>query len=245
MGLFGAIADLLYPPRCLGCDGLIDLVDSAGVELFMCLECRLALWACGPLVCVRCGLPVPGPAGAAAVCGPCGVEPPPFSMARAGYVYGESIKRAVVRFKHDGVHRSARALVELCALAGAGPEALGAVDAIVPVPLFAARARRRGWNHAELLAVAVRRRLGRGPVVVPAALERVRETPVLAGLTARSRAAWLRGAIVAAPRRLEGRVVLVVDDVLTTGATASACARALLDGGASEVRVWTVARAVR
>jgi len=117
------------------------------------------------------------------------------------------------------------------------------VGAFVPVPLHPLRRRERGYNQAELLARHAARRFG--VPVARDAVRRVKDTPTQTRLDRRQRAANVRGAFKAAPAAaLKGLHVALVDDVLTTGATTSACARALLGAGAASVRVFTVARAV-
>jgi ComF family protein len=153
------------------------------------------------------------------------------------------LREALHAFKFQGKRAVARPLGDLLAEAGAGyPSARGA-GLVVPVPLYPDRERERGFNQAALLA----ERLGRlwGVAVAAHALERTVATPAQTGLSAEERRRNVRG-VFAAPRpaRVAGQRVLLVDDVLTTGATADACARALMRAGAAEVGVLTVARAI-
>ena len=153
------------------------------------------------------------------------------------------LREALHAFKFRGKRAVARPLGDLLAEAGAGyPGARGA-GLLVPVPLYPDRERERGFNQAALLA----ERLGRlwGVAVAANALERTAATPAQTGLSGEERRRNVRGAFaVPRPARVAGRRVLLVDDVLTTGATADACARALRRAGAAEVGVLTVARAI-
>jgi ComF family protein len=154
--------------------------------------------------------------------------------------YDELSKRLILPFKYDRTE-SARGIAKLMARAGA-PLLLQA-DLLVPVPLHAARLRQRRYNQAALLAAALGRMAGRK--VAPDALVRTKATPPLGGLGLENRRAVLDGAIAVRPGRggaLAGKVVLLIDDVMTSGSTADACARALLGAGAACVNVLTAAR---
>jgi ComF family protein len=147
----------------------------------------------------------------------------------------------VVRLKHKERADIAAALGRLLAPA----LELDSVDAVLPVPLHARRLRDRGYNQALALARAAIRQVGhpRPPVWVDT-LNRVRDTPILGSASPERRRALVAGAFsVARPWRIHGRRVLVVDDVMTTGATLSACALTLREAGAAEVRVAVLARA--
>jgi ComF family protein len=121
-------------------------------------------------------------------------------------------------------------------------------DVLVPVPLHPKRLRKRGFNQSLLLAREFSQRKGAPgvPLVLPRALVRARSTATQAGLSLSEREANIKGAfVVVSPGKIKGMRLLLVDDVLTTGATARACARALMDAGALRVDVLTLARAVR
>jgi ComF family protein len=145
------------------------------------------------------------------------------------------LARAVRALKFRGHRAVAATLGEAMArVLPSGPH-----DLVVPVPLHVARLRERGYNQAVLLARALARTAGLH--VMPSGLVRRRPTPAQADLDAVARRANVRGAFVA-PARLAGAAVVLVDDVLTTGATADACARALRAAGARRVSVLTVGR---
>lgn len=234
--------DLVLPPRCPGCGGTVETQGT------FCAPCwgSLRFLEAGE-GCACCG----EPAGADVAfdgwrCGRCMADPPPFSRARAAFVYGGAIRRAVLAFKHRDRTELAAMLARHMARAAAdmlaSPEAeRGAV--LVPVPLHRWRLWRRGYNQAALLAQELARQTGRE--WLPDALERVRRTRTQQGLSRAERLRNLRGAFQVAPRqreRIRGRAVVLIDDVLTTGSTAQRCAQALLRAGAVEVRVLTLAR---
>ncbi|MBC8132218.1 MAG: ComF family protein [Deltaproteobacteria bacterium] len=178
-----------------------------------------------------------------------------FAHAFSGFEYGAALATAIVRMKHGGRPDLARRLgrimqdvVSRALTAKGGPF----IDAVLPVPLHPRRLRKRGFNQALELARAALGHLGdrRGAVTHPPALERrlllrVKETRELGRSGPDARRAELDGAFaVADPARVIGRRFLIVDDVMTTGATLNACAAALLREGAKEVRVVALARAV-
>jgi ComF family protein len=235
-------ADALWPPRCLSCGAG---VDQAGR---LCPACWQRIDFIAEPLCRRCGLPfafaIPGEDFGATECGACLRQPPPFDRARAAMRYGDASRKLILAFKHGDRTDAAPALAAWLARAAGG--LLGDCDVIAPVPLNRWRLLRRRYNQAALLAQALARRAGK-PVAVDA-LRRLRATPSQGGLTAAQRRTNVRGAFAVRPRwadRIAGRGVLLVDDVMTTGATVEACARALRAAGAARVDVVTLARVVR
>ncbi len=193
-------------------------------------------------------MPLPRfPGGRAATpgdaCGPCRVRPSPVDYARAATRYGDLVREAIHALKFRGRRAMAVPLGDLLAETAARELAGRPVDVLVPVPLHRRRVRERGFNQAELLA----RRVGaaRGiPVASRAMIRRAATTPQTE-LTAAERLANVRAAFaVARPGEVRGRHVLLIDDLVTTGATAGACARCLADSGAASVGLLTVARVV-
>jgi ComF family protein len=232
--------EIVFPDTCAACGQPV-----AEGQAF-CDTCGLSLERVGPLVCRRCG--EPREPLAPRCCSRCRRRPPAFGRARAAFLYGGELGHAISRMKFGGRPELASPLGRL--LAAPLVEILGAAAppvAIAAVPLHPRRLRQREFNQALLLArVAARaaRRLGtRAPRPDAFALARVRDTPPQIGLSPKERARNVREAFRAVPRRVARRTVILVDDVLTTGATADACARALLAAGAAAVEVLTLARA--
>jgi ComF family protein len=225
-GFTAALLDLLYPPRCAACrEGL----DSSAEEPF-CPTCRDAIDPVPP-GCARCGLPGPAP-----VCGACLAAPPPFVACRAAGLLGGPLADAVHAFKYGARPALAR---PLGAWMSAGiPWPAGVT--VVAVPLGRRRRIARGYDQAALLARSAARE--RGLPFLAGAVRRVRETPPQVGRSRTERLANVRGAFAAGPGVL-GRDLVLVDDVVTTGATAAACAEALLVAGARSVSVAALARA--
>jgi ComF family protein len=223
--LAGALLDLVYPPRCAACGG------DAGRGPF-CDVCAEAVEPVPP-GCVRCGLP-----GPELLCGTCRADPPAFDAVRAGALFGGPVADAIHRLKYGNRPSLARPLGAW--LAAIAPPAPGA--AIVSVPLARGRRIERGYDQAALLADAVARAAGARRSRVRGALLRVRETPPQVGRTRAERSRNVAGAFEAS-RALSGRDVVLVDDVVTTGATADAASRAAKDAGARSVTVLALARA--
>lgn len=227
-----SVLDALVPPRCLACDALLHRAEEG-----FCALCRVTLWPVGG-GCALCGLPLEG----ARLCVGCATDPPPWDAARQGFVYGEAVQAAILRFKRRGAALGdAARLVREARAEGAAWSV--PPEVVVPVPLHPSRARQRGFNQAALLGAALAREAGARLV------DALRCTRVIAeqkGLDRGARARNLEGAY--APRRphaLAGRRVLLVDDVITTGATARACTGALRAAGAAHVQVWALARVTR
>jgi ComF family protein len=157
----------------------------------------------------------------------------------AAGLYAGSLKTALQRFKYAGMIDLDRPLARL--LLECLPPALDA-EIIVPVPLHVSRLRRRGYNQSLLLAKEMAHKLLLP--LRPEILERIVDSHTQQGLSARQRALNLNGAFVA-KRRLDGRHILLIDDVMTTGTTLTSCTQALLDAGAAQVSVAVVARAAK
>ena len=177
------------------------------------------------------------------LCGACRLRAPAFAYARAGARYGDLVRAALHAFKFGGRRALALPLGDLLAEAVQDRLPLGLPDLLLPVPLHPRRERERGFNQSSLLA----RRLGRawGRPVRDDILGRVVATPSQTALDAVARRANVRGAFrLRRPELIAGRHVVVVDDILTTGATLSECARTLQEMGAARVGALTVARVV-
>ncbi len=183
------------------------------------------------------------PQSAGRLCGACRLKPPVFAYARAAASYEAVVRDALHAFKFRGRRGLAVPLGDLLIEVAAGGLPLGLPDLLVPVPLHPRRRLERGFNQASLLAHRVGRALGRP--VRDDALARVVATQSQTALDAQARRANVRGAFrLRRPELVAGRHVLVVDDILTTGATLAECARRLEEGGATVIGVLTVARVV-
>lgn len=215
--------------------GLLDqdcvLCGALSREGLVCAACERALPRLHA-ACERCAAPLEE----AGVCGECLRRAPAFDAATAAFEYRFPVDRLVQRFKTGGdlaIGRwLARRLLERVRQAERP-------DRIVAPPLASAKLRARGFNQALEIAKHIGRAL---PVPVDlAALEKVRETPAQQGLARRERRANLRGAF-RCRRRFDGEHVAIVDDVVTTAATAEALARVLKRAGAARVSIWALAR---
>ncbi|MEO6065140.1 MAG: ComF family protein [Lysobacterales bacterium] len=216
----------LLPARCVLC-GASGLPD-----LDLCGGCRDDLPR-NAAACATCALPLPV---AAAACGVCLRKPPPFVAAFAPLRYRYPVDQLIQRLKFGGDLAVGRVLASL--LRDALPGDWPVPDLVVPMPLAHGRLRTRGCNQAQELARGLPWCVDRNT------LARVRETVPQSELDAPARRANVRGAFVACDA-VRGQSVVLLDDVITTGATVRAAAKALLRVGAREVRVLAVARAPR
>ncbi len=234
------IVDAVLPPRCLGCGAMVQ--DDGG----FCAPCWQARHFLRPPACACCAMPFAQPQGDGALCAACMADPPPFTRAGALIAYDAVVGAIILRLKYGRRVGLARAMAQM--LIAPAHDLLGtdAPDALVlAVPLDRWRLWRRGFNQSLLIARPLARALGLP--LHPDALARVRPTGSMRGLGRRARLRRVQGAFVVPDRHrddIRGRAILLVDDVMTTGATLSACARALRRAGAARVYVLTFARVV-
>ncbi|WP_246849447.1 ComF family protein [Rubellimicrobium arenae] len=236
--VLGALRRAVYPPACIACGALTES------EFALCGPCwRDAGFLMGALVCDSCGIPLPGQDAGPVHCDDCLRRPRPWSRGRAALPYRATGRQLALALKHGDRTDLAKPMGRW--LAAAASPLLQDDQVLVPVPLHWSRLLRRRYNQAQLLAREAGRLLGRP--VVPDALVRCRATRSLGHGGREARAAALSGVIVPHPRqgrRLQGRAVLLIDDVMTSGATLSACAGAAREAGAADVRVLVLARAL-
>ena len=235
--MFANLLDFLFPPQCLSCNAPVAAQGT------LCLGCWQQVRFITDPCCQCCGLPFDFALGEQALCGECLRQRPSYARARAVFRYDEHSRALVTKLKY--ADQTQLAAVYGTWLANFGKELVTASDVIVPVPLHYWRFIGRRYNQSALLAQALHKKSGLP--VIPDGLKRLRHTQPQPGLTYRQRQDNVKGAFAAHPKHihtLKGRSVLLVDDVMTTSATAGECARALLKGGALSVNVLTLARKV-
>jgi ComF family protein len=232
----GRLLDALLPPRCLACEAEVAAQGT------VCAACFAALSPVTPPFCDRCGVPFAhGGQVVRDLCPRCRQRAPAFLSARAALRYDAGAKRLILPFKHADRTDLAWPLARQMARAGA--QMLARAEVIVPVPAHWRRLLGRRYDQAALLARALGSLSGRP--VVPDLLCRWRSTPPLADKGAAERAITVADAFALSRRgrrAVAGRHVVLVDDVVTSGATAESCARVLIEGGARAVEVLAAAR---
>jgi ComF family protein len=231
-----ALLDVLYPAQCPIC-------AVATAEPALCPACWRGTRLISRPYCERLGTPFPVDIGTTLLSPAALADPPVFDRARAVAVHDGPARVLVHRLKYGDRLDLAPWMCRL--MAQAGSELLADAQVLVPVPLHWTRAFARRFNQAALLAGVIAHETGLP--LAARALVRRRRTPTQVGLTRAERRANVDGAIIARPGAeavLTGRRVLLIDDVLTSGATANACARHLLKAGATAVDVLTFSRVV-
>ncbi len=236
--LAARLLDLVFPPLCIKCRAP---VSDAG---HLCADCWLTVAFLDGPCCVRCGLPFEIDPGADTTCAACYARPPAFDCARAVMRYEETSSALILGFKRADRLELAPPFARW--LERSGRLLLEEADLIVPVPLHPWRLWQRRFNQSAILAQALSESCGIPSD--PLLLRRLRPTPSQGAMpSAKARRRNVHGAFRVAPgsEALRGRNVLLVDDVMTTGATADACARALKRAGAAKVFALSLARVVR
>lgn len=232
------VLDLLLPPQCLICRLPIDRQGA------LCAPCWEKIDFLGAPCCDICGHPFEFDVAEETLCGPCLARRPVYGRARAVLRYADASKDLVLGFKYGDQTYGAPAFGRW--LVRAGRELLGDADLLVPVPLHWTRLFQRRFNQSALLAHAI---AGLSDVSLGVdLLVRLRRTPPQGRLGRLARRGNVQGAFALRPGREEsiaGQKILLIDDVMTTGATIEACAKTLLDAGAARVDVLTLARVIR
>ena len=230
-------ADLALPPQCIACRKPLSTTGA------LCALCWSAIDFIEAPYCEISGLPL-GTENVGGIRPDVAANPPPYARARAALVYTDASAPLILRFKYADRLEAASTYAGWMARAGA--DVLGGADLILPVPLHRWRLMARRYNQSAELA----RHLARheGVPFAPHLLARTRATRPQVGLSGDARRRNVAGAFRARPAaaaRIAGKTIVLVDDVLTTGATIEACTHALLTAGAREVRVLTLARVVQ
>lgn len=235
MSLAAKALDLLLPPLCLSCDAPV-----AGHGT-LCAGCWKGIQFVAAPYCSGCGAPFDTPVGEGQICAACLTNPPVFRTARAAMLYDDASKRLILGFKHgDRTHLAGT-------LAGwmqrASQDYWENADIVIPVPLHRWRLFKRRYNQAAMLAKEIGKATGK-PVAVDGLL-RLKPTPIQGHRNRKERQANVKGAFAVNPRfaaQIKGKAIVLIDDVLTTGATLNECSRILLEGGAQTVQALTLAR---
>lgn len=242
MGALAKVLDFLYPPRCAACGTPL----AAESERRVCARCVLRVERMPEPRCEICGGPVESEVSDTARCARCLAHPPRYRVARTVARYRTTAEDepgslpALIRRHKYGLDQSVgRALVEY--LGDELPMAAGDYDVVIPVPLHWRRLWWRGFNQAALLAGEVARRLNL-PLDTTAMSRRRFTTPQTSRHHDERIKNVRRAFAVIKPERVRNRRVLIVDDVMTTGATVDECARVLIAAGAASVDVFTLAR---
>jgi ComF family protein len=238
-----SFATILFPAPCRLCGTLLTTAS----RIPACPGCwgrvRPLELLCACALCQRPLSPASQSADREPLCGLCRRGLNDFDRLRSFGAFDGALRDLLHLFKYDRVTPLARPLAQLLGVAVHNEPALRQVDAIVPVPLHPRRERARGYTQAALLARELARTLGLP--LEPSALARIRDTASQTGLTPRQRRDNVRGAFAISTRsQLQGKRILLLDDVATTGATLNACARTLKRAGAVRVEALTLARVV-
>ena len=239
--LFSRAADVLWPRTC-AVEGCPRVSDRPGRHICSSCFASLPFHEAGG-ACNVCGALVMAETHHSFVCETCRLDPPAFEFARSAVFYREPVDRMIMDFKYRKSTWLCEDLVDLLEGAVRAKLAFHDIDVVMPVPLHQNRLRERGYNQSAILARSLAKRINRR--VDEASLVRTRDTEHQARLSGDARRKNLKDAFaVTSPALVRGRLVLLIDDIMTSGATLSHCARPLLDAGAASVWCATVARAV-
>lgn len=236
--LVDAVINAIYPPQCAACG------EATGEAQGLCGCCWSKTPFVSGLVCTKCGLPLEGEGDGDVLCDGCLHAPPAWDRGAAAVLYEGTGRRVVMALKHGDRLELAKPLSRWMARIGQG--LIGEADIVAPVPLHWSRLVRRQFNQS--VELARQKGISGRAQLVPDLLVRTRPTRLQDGMDRAERFANQRDAFVVNARqtgRLIGKNVLLIDDVMTTGATLSACTEALRDAGAGTVNVLVLARVAR
>jgi ComF family protein len=225
------VLDFALPTRCAGCGTIVTDLHS------LCPDCWTKVEFLGESGCSTCGIPLE--ATDVDTCGVRIAKPPRIGRIRAAVAYGELSRSIALRLKYGRRVALARTMARYT------PPLIRSHDEpiLVPVPLHRSRLWQRGFNQSALVARELAKMTGLR--ADPYILKRVKRTPALKGMSLRQRRKLVAGAFKVSAADLQGRTIVLVDDVLTTGSTANACARALQKAGAGRVELVSWARVIK
>lgn len=233
------LIDLVFPPSCVTCS--VPLAEGQGQHF--CSDCAGKIGFISSPLCSRCGIPFAGSVGEDHLCGDCIGREPPFSVARAVGRYEGTLLEAVHQFKYRGRIALGEVLADMMAYYRYPSFSPAGFSLVLPVPLHTRRLRQRMFNQSVVLARGVAKRHAL-PLDVTVLRRSVFTEPQI-NLGRKERAENVRGAFtVDEPVRIEGKRIVLIDDVYTTGSTVRECCRVLARAGAAEIAVLTLARAV-
>ena len=239
-GVFRDLADVLFPPRCQSCRTIAEKLTN---DLF-CPACEKKIQYIRAPLCPICGSPFPDSEELGHLCGDCLTAPKPFAVARSVAVFDGILLEAIHAFKYHNKTGLGTGLGRMMTGDSYAGMDMQGFTMIMPVPLHVRRLRERGFNQSLILAKVLSARYA-----IPldfVTLWRERDTPPQTMMGRKERQANIKGAFgVADKERVRKQHVLLIDDVYTTGSTLAECTRVLLNGGAAQVGVLTLARAVK